>query len=251
MKSCSLPPSSVGVARYKAFPAPRNPDALRAGIPGELRKHPVYAYIVTSIKATSPGSSLHQRGSAPNFSGGRITLCTCKHKDRATFFKKPHDPNYRWKNVWIAGFTSKTEVHSRGLAYLMCVERSFLSQFELWHALSVDCRQAKSASSSALGDLFKPKKTAADDPYNPANYFRPVAGHVHSCPVNPDAWHHDIMQWGRSLEPHPLLLGQKAQSYRWSNVKMAFKPAVMGVSAHHKRFKSLEMFIKSLEEYIP
>jgi len=56
----------------------------------------VYAYIVTTIKTTTD-YQLIQEGSAPNFDGERITLCTCKHKDRATF-RPLNDQDDPWKN---------------------------------------------------------------------------------------------------------------------------------------------------------
>src|SRR5437016_5075299 len=105
----------------RAFGAPSRPEALLKGIPATLRGQPVYAYIVTSITTTTD-YQLVQEGNGPNFDGGRITLCTCKHKDRATFHssKDRHDP---WKNVWVAGLTSRSADPSRSLAYLMCVEQ--------------------------------------------------------------------------------------------------------------------------------
>jgi len=211
----------------------------------------VYAYIVTTIKTKPPDFQLHQTGCAPNFDGGRITLCTCKHKDRATFqpLKGQPDP---WKNVWVAGFTSKSEDPSRSLAYLMCVERSFLSQVELWHALPNRCRQAKCASKFDLGDLYEPKATAKSDAYNPTHYRAPAVGrHVHSTVKHPNTWHHDVMRWGRWSKPHRLLLGQEAQSYRWMNVKMVLKLNAMGVSAHHRLYPSLSGFIDDLLEFDP
>src|SRR6266550_5942511 len=99
----------------RAFGSPASPGALLKSTPATLREQPVYAYIVTTIK-TTPDFQLCQTGSGPNFDGGRITLCTCKHKDRATFdpLKDQPDP---WKNVWVAGLTSKSEYPSRSLAY--------------------------------------------------------------------------------------------------------------------------------------
>ena len=227
----------------RAFGAPASPGALLKSTTAPLRKQPVYAYIVTTIK-TTPDFQLHQMGSAPNFDGGRITLCTCKHKDRATFHQSS-DPNDPWKNVWVAGLTSKSEDPSRSLAYLMCVERSFLSQMELWHALPSSCRRAKSASESELGDLFEPKAAAANAPYNPAHYDSPIDKHVHSMK---EEWHDDIKVW-RHSRPHRLLLGQTAQSYRWMDVNMILKPNVIGVSAHHKKFLSLNEFISNLQNF--
>jgi len=204
---------------------------------------PVYAYIVTTIKTRSPGFQLQQTGCAPNFDGGRLTLCTCKRKDRATF-RPTNSPDDPWKNVWVAGLTSKRESPSRSLAYLMCVERSFMSQMELWRALPKNCLRAKSAAVSPLGDLFEPKAEASNNRYDPINYYPPVVGHVHS-----NEWHRDIMQWGRWSKPHRLLLGQTTQSYRWKDVKMVLKDGALGISAHHRMYDSLSEFMSDLQKF--
>lgn len=244
-RSSSSTPLAIGGGQ--GFAAPRSPNDLLASTPVELREQPVYAYIVTTIKTTQPDFQLQQTGSAPNFDGGRITLCTCKHKDRATFQPVKGEPD-PWKDVWVAGLTSKSEDPSRSLAYLMCVERSFLSQVELWRALPNHSRQAKSASKFVRGDLFEPKAAASKDPYNPAHYHAPVAGHVHSLGDN---WHRDVVRWGRWSQPHRLLLGQATQSFRWLNVKMVLKLDAMGVSAHHRMYASLNEFIANLQEFDP
>ena len=209
----------------------------------------MYVYIVTTIK-TTPDYQLKQRGSGPNFKGGRITLCTCKHKDRATLHLS-RDSDDPWKNVWVAGLTSKTADPSRSLAYLMCVERSFLNQRGLWCCLPSDCRQAKSASKSDLGDLYEPKAAAKTDPYNPKCYNSPISEHVHSTEEKPNEWFKDIKGWGNHSRPHRLLVGQVAQSYRWVQVKMILKPDVIGASAHHRIYASLIEFIENLQEYDP
>jgi len=42
----------------------------------------VYGYVLTTVKGDGSGGFV-QTGSAPNFQGGLITLCTCKHWMRA------------------------------------------------------------------------------------------------------------------------------------------------------------------------
>jgi hypothetical protein len=133
----------------------------------------------------------------------------------------------------------------------MCVERSFLNQRELWRYLPNDCRQAKSASKFILGDLYEPKAAAKNDPYNPTCYDSPIRGHAHSTEKQPKIWHDDIGRWGSYSRPHRLLLGQVAQSYRWTQVKMILKLDVIGVSAHHREFDSLIEFINNLQEFDP
>jgi hypothetical protein len=213
-----------------------------------LITRPVYSYIVTTVK-TAADYRLVQTGCAPNFDGGRITLCTCKHKDRATF-KLSDNPLDPWERVWVAGFTSKSADPSRSLAYLMCVERSFLSQPELWDFLPPKCRLAKSATQSVLGDLFEPREAARAGPFNPRNYKPPITGHVHSPARRPNRWHHDILHW-RIGKPHRLLLGMAGQSYLWNKTAMILKLGVIGDSAHHRIFKTFREFLANLQVFEP
>lgn len=248
--TCRLPSSSRSAnGEGWTFPAPASLSALKKAT-HSLCAQPVYAYIVTSIKTDLPDYQLHQAGCGPNFAGKRITLCTCKRKDRATFcpIRNQDDP---WKNVWVAGLTSKSKDRPRALAYLMLVERSFPDQSALWDYLPDKCRRAKSATNSKLGDLFEPKAAAWRHPHDPANYRSPIRGHAHSSPNNWDEWHHDISRWGRRRLPHRLLAGKTEHSYRWSKVKLIVKLNAMGVSAHHKQYSSLQEFIEVLQEFDP
>lgn len=45
---------------------------------------PAFSYIVKSVKTDDSGQQFEQHGSAPNFQGGRLTLCTCKHQMRTS-----------------------------------------------------------------------------------------------------------------------------------------------------------------------
>ena len=56
----------------------------------------VYYYVVRTV--TLRQGQFSQDGSAPNFDGGRLTLCTCKHWMRTL---RPLD---QWGGVWVAGF---------------------------------------------------------------------------------------------------------------------------------------------------
>ena len=156
----------------------------------------------------------------------------------------PHDP---WKDVWVAGLTSKCEDPSRALTYLMCVDQSFLNQYDLWNFLDAKCRAAKSASRSPIGDLYQPKMRAARQPHNPPSYHVPMFEHVHDRPHNPGVWRRDIWRW-RSRH-HRLLLGQETQSYRWPTVKIILKLNAIGASAHHAIYDSLKEFIDDLQEF--
>lgn len=44
----------------------------------------VHSYVVRSVKLNRATKHFAQKGSAPNFQAGYITLCTCKHQMRAT-----------------------------------------------------------------------------------------------------------------------------------------------------------------------
>lgn len=70
-------PMSGPLARKRDSSLP----ALEHSIPGELRARAIYVYVITTVG--NKGGQFVQMGSAPNFQGGCITLCTCKHKDRA------------------------------------------------------------------------------------------------------------------------------------------------------------------------
>ena len=87
---------------------------LRRTIPNALQQSPVYAYILTSVKVRQ--GQFVQDGSGPNFQGGYISLCTCKHKDRASApprdcrgIANPDDP---WEGVWVAGLCSLKEART-------------------------------------------------------------------------------------------------------------------------------------------
>ena len=140
--SCS---NALDVASSQLFPSrgvlARNLDTplavLRQTIPSILQQRPVFVYIVTSVKVRN--GEFVQIGSGPNFQGGYISLCTCKHKDRAS----PPRQNCRgpersnpWKGVWVAGLCSPNQVRPRGLFYLMLVGQTFESHTACWHRLS-------------------------------------------------------------------------------------------------------------------
>lgn len=59
----------------------------------------VYLYVVRSA-TWEDARQVNQSGSAPNFQGGLITLCTCKHSMRAGRRVS------KWPDTWVAGLTS-------------------------------------------------------------------------------------------------------------------------------------------------
>ena len=68
---------------------------------------------------------LFQKGSGPNFQGGLITLCSCKHYMRTYKAMQP--------KVWIAGFTSIRVKEKNWLFYLMRVLQTHKSHDEFWN----------------------------------------------------------------------------------------------------------------------
>ena len=77
-----------------------------------------YSYVVRTVKLNQNTLSFEQHGSAPNFQGDVLTLCTCKHQMRSRLSAE------EWQDdVWIAGFTSRTIHDRQTLAVLSCQGR--------------------------------------------------------------------------------------------------------------------------------
>ena len=200
----------------------------------------VYAYIVRTADIESgPGTDrFAQKGSAPNFQGGCITLCTCKHGMRAS--RKAED----WRGNWIAGFTT----HRAGknyLFYLMRVEGAFESFRRLWESnvLSARARKAKSASIDALGDLFRP--LGKGNEFSARSYEEPMNGHSHRCKGNWTAWHKDIEYQSRPGGHPALIVGDRRQSFLWTKPLIYFsKPPFR----NHRRYHGVHSFFDDLRE---
>lgn len=166
----------------------------------------VYCYVVASIKCRD--GRFVQTGSAPNFQGGVITLCTCKHQMRSR-----RDIN-SWPGQWIAGFTGIGAV-DRGnyLVYLMRVSETYASHQQLWFSRSLphEAKLAKAAHLHRLGDLYKPG-SAPGDPYTPRSYVAPRPDHSHA---HDNEWYRDI-DYGRR-RPAALLVGHRDFSFLWDS----------------------------------
>ena len=95
-----------------------------------------YCYVIASVE--NRNGKFVQTGSGPNFQGGMITLCTCKHFMR-TFMEADN-----WKGKWIAGFSGlPTGENKNVLLYLMKVENAFDSQMSLWFSRKISKRLSK------------------------------------------------------------------------------------------------------------
>jgi hypothetical protein len=177
----------------------------------------VYCYVIETVKNNN--GYFRQKGCGPNWQGGLITLCTCKHYMRT--FKNSED----WKGIWIAGFTSINDGSSgkdgsnrkNALVYLMKVKDAFESHHDLWYALSVKARMAKDANKKGNihGDVFHPKGKLKDsDKYAYSLYRDPCDLHDHS---EKNGWHKDVKYFSNHTRRHAsLLVGDKNNSFLWT-----------------------------------
>lgn len=185
----------------------------------------VYCYIVKSVK--NKNGSLCQQGCGPNWQGGLITLCTCKHMMR-TF--RDLDT---WWGTWIAGFTSVGAGRGRNaLVYLMKVKDAFDSHHDMWYALPKQVRLAKAAhrKGNILGDVFRPKgKLRGDEKFLAGSYYEPCNSHAHG---ENDGWHKDV-NYSKNSRRAALLVGEQTRSFLWS------KPTIISKSRLYRGGKKV------------
>ncbi len=185
---------------------------LCAALPSDAAE--VYAYVISTIGRDS--ERFVQYGSAPNWQGGVLTLCTCKHWMRS--FGTPED----WCGRWIAGFSGvKAGGGRNALVFLTRVGAAYDSQA----ALGVRARNAKAATRHRHGDFFEPK-SAGSDPYRPRSYHTPCRNHDH---FPGRGWYGDINYVGTGRHRPALLVGEVAQTYLWDKPRLFFpKPIGIG-----------------------
>lgn len=177
----------------------------------------VYAYVVRSVRPAN--GEYVQTGSAPNFHGGLITLCTCKHSMRATLTSE------QWqRGVWVAGLTSwdKAFGKQQSLVYLMRVGEAYASQAELVEALRQSGRSAvvdaKDSTQHRLGDLMIPASTdvTGNNRYSPAAYLPPIVGHSHRSSAEDTRWEYDVNYVGAGGGRAVMLAGDLNFSFVWT-----------------------------------
>ncbi len=219
-------------------------STLKHSIPNELQARPVYVYVIATV--CNEDSQFVQTGSAPNFQGGCITLCTCKHKDRAYPPKPgcqgPHSTQ-PWKGIWVAGICGPSAFSPRGLFYLMLVGEVFDNHADIWQALKEPV--SKSAARDVFGDIYEPKSNITDK-WASENYKRSATGHVHD---NEHARRKDIEGVYRPDRYPKLLLGDANQSYLWSSPLLRLKQSTDEgwKTAHHRFYPLLRDFTSQLE----
>ena len=182
---------------------------------GQLKDR-AYSYVVRTVKWVNESATFEQHGSAPNFQGDVLTLCTCKHQMRAS--QAAED----WLGVWIAGVTSRT-IHD-GKQWLFClakIESAHESHSDLWTGMRAGSRNKKAAHIHFLGDVFKPKTPlpTADARFSPFRYVSPLL-HAHRWRDEDgwhDDWHNDINYYfSHTYGYPPLLVADPLQSFIWN-----------------------------------
>ena len=179
-----------------------------------------YSYVLTTVEFNHDEHRFEQHGSGPNFQGGRLTLCTCKHQMRS---RRSTDG---WEGVWLVGLTSRTKYDGRHwLFYLAKVESAHDSHSDLWSNLDAGTRKAKSASLRYLGDVYEPKEPMLDGKsrFSPSRYRLPLLPHAHRQNQGDTGWHRDIeYEHPRKDGTTPLLVADPAQTFLWKEPKIFF-----------------------------
>lgn len=198
-----------------------------------------YSYVMKSVRI-SPDELFEHHGSGPNFQGGRLTLCTCKHQMRTSLGCAD------WKGTWVAGFTSRCLKDGRHwLFYLTRIAEAHESHADLWDRLLAPARRKKSAQENFLGDVFAPRaKVAGDGRFDPRRYHTP-SGHSHRRDSCDNGWHNDIDYWCADRYGHPpLLVGDPHVTFIWE------KPIIRFSADHCRNFKKWDSIGKLLRHLI-
>ncbi len=195
-----------------------------------------FSYVVRTVEFDRTDLRFEQHGSAPNFQGSYLTLCTCKHQMRSCL------DSSEWKGTWVAGVTSRCRYQRRHwLFYLTRVSRAYESHADLWHSLPAVVQAAKSAQKQYLGDLFRPKgRLAGNGRYDPRRYFTP-SRHSHRQSSCDNGWHNDIEYWCADRYGRPsLLVGDPKFTFLWA------QPFIFFDDAHCRNFKKWKSLIDLL-----
>jgi len=210
-------------------------NKLRQSLNSADLSAPIYCYVMTTIR--NYDGTLQHIGSGPNWQGGIITLCTCKHYMRT--LNSAED----WMGLWVAGISSvcagagdRKDV----LMYLMRVGRAFKSHYDLWHALPPGVRLAKATDTNPLGDVYKPLGAFKREyQFDICRYHRPLS---HS------RWYDMIrdIDYRRNDNNRraALLVGDVKYIFVWDQYMIAFEGSI---KRGHKKFE-LREFLGRLHE---
>jgi len=196
----------------------------------------IYFYILSTLEYEN--GKINQYGTAPNFQGGILSLCTCKHWMR-TFSNFINEDD-----LWIAGLTGKNLIKKDGenfLYFLMKVGKKYNSHYDAWYDLPDNIRNIKCASKNKFGDLFKPKENIKDK-FDPNSYFEPLSDHSHNK-LNGSGelmWHKDIKKIYQ--KPYVLLFGDPKYNFIWHKPIIKYKNE--SLSQGQRKLKLKEFFQK-------
>lgn len=189
-----------------------------------------------------------QTGCGPNFEGGLISQCTCRHDIRSTWFSLKE-----WKNNWLAGFTGygQKSCGTSYLFYLIKVREPFESFKDIFdYYLHMDKRiiEAKRTDKNPIGDLYYPKRNLKNK-HDVDSYLESHEYHSHKDSKNrlKDINYPEYTRCykKRIIDKHPsLLLGDVKNSYLWSKPEIIYKG---GKAPRHKPWNNIESFLKMLE----
>lgn len=218
--------SQVVVERVQPFPKSgliaenlNTPLPLIARRFGDLQAR-TYSYIVRTVRLNADTLRVEQRGSAPNFQGRILTLCTCKHQMRAS------QSTDAWENnVWIAGFSSRTLFDGKHwLVYLAKIQSAHEAHSDVRKQLSPHARKAKASNVHYLGDVYRPKtpEPKGDARYYPNRYFTP-SEHVHHRKPGDNHWKNDVCYRHAGKYGHPaLLIADPRLTFLWEQPSIYF-----------------------------
>lgn len=181
-------------------------------------------YKLSTVLPSEDSTEFRHIGSGPNFQGGLISQCTCRHDIRAKWYSLKE-----WKSKWIAGITSKTNLGASYLFYLIKVQKTFSSYkslFDYYTQIDPQIIEAKSAEVNRLGDLYIPNEHITDL-YDLDNYrYHPEHSHRDEKnrlkDINYPKYTQHYMKSGTSKHA-TLLLGDPNHSYLWSKPLMKFR----------------------------
>jgi Nucleotide modification associated domain 2 len=208
-------------------PLSDNLDLSREKLLARVSHHTAKAYSYVVRTVAWKDDVFMQKGSAPNFQGGILTLCTCKHQMRAG-----RDVT-TWVGSWLAGFTSRTLLDGKHwLFFLAKIESAIESHAELWELLPPKVRRAKAAHRNFLGDVFEPKIPMPIDEqrYDPNSYLEPKF-HAHRQASTDVGWHNDISYHHADRFGNPsLLVADPKLTFLWS------KPQIRIENKHPRNY---------------
>lgn len=207
-------------------------------------------YTVKSVEPSRKGDNTFiQAGCGPNFEGGLISQCTCRHDIRAKWYTLTG-----WRSKWLAGFTGygKNRCGDSYLFYLMKIDTTFSSFKQLYDEYQRRDRnliKVKRADKNPFGDLYYPKKEVIGNEYDITYYEGLHRDHSHKKikrrlkDINYPEFTKKYLK--NVTDQHAsLLLGDVEHSFLWKTPMIRYKRR--HAPRHHK-WKDIASFLDNLE----